>query len=82
MGMACGAAFIFPIRWDRVRADTKCDCRALPASVLIFLIFSPGSLSSNLVELTVNPRNSISWVGVSSDLEWLITKTPDSLAGI
>lgn len=57
--MACVAIFIFLIRWERVRAETECDCRILPASALIFLIFSPGSLSSSLVEFTVNPRNYI-----------------------
>ena len=66
--MACVATFVFPIRRERVRAETECDCRIFPASALIFLIFSPESLSSSLVELTLNPRNSISCVGVSSDL--------------
>lgn len=70
--MACVAAFIFLISQESVRADTECDSRILPTSVLIFLIFSPGNVSSILVELTLNPRNSISWVGVSSDLGWYI----------
>ena len=66
--MACVAEFIFPIKWDSVRADIECDWRTLPASFLIFWIFSPGSFSSIFVEFSVNPRKLISLVGVSTDL--------------
>ena len=54
---------------DSMTADTERDCRAWPVSLMIF---SPGSLTPFFVEFTINPRYSISWVGVSSALGWLM----------
>ena len=38
------------------------------------LLIFPSRLSSIFVELTINARNSISWLGLSSDRGWLIGK--------
>ena len=58
---------------DNIKAITCSAASTFLAFALMFLIFSPGSLSSMDGESIWNPRKSMLFQGSSSDLGELIT---------